>query len=204
MNPRGLFITFEGGEGAGKTTQIKRLAAALGPDTIQTREPGGTPEAEAIRETFFKNNGQNWPPEALVLLMFSARVLHTENLIRPALEKGTTVLCDRYTDSTRVYQGYAGNLALDKIEAVKELSIGDFEPDLTFILDIAPEEGLKRADTRAGETTFEAKDLTFHHKIRDGFLTIAKENPDRCVIIDASQDQDTIAQQILQAVKNVR
>jgi dTMP kinase len=204
MNPRGLFITFEGGEGAGKTTQIKRLAAALGPDTLQTREPGGTPEAEAIRETFFKNNGQNWPPEALVLLMFSARVLHTENLIRPALEKGTTVLCDRYTDSTRVYQGYAGNLALDKIEAVKELSIGDFEPDLTFILDIAPEEGLKRADTRAGETTFEAKDLTFHHKIRDGFLTIAKENPDRCVIIDASQDQDTIAQQILQAVKNVR
>ena len=204
MNPRGLFITFEGGEGAGKTTQIKRLAATLGPDTIQTREPGGTPEAEAIRETFFKNNGQNWPPEALVLLMFSARVLHTENLIRPALEKGTTVLCDRYTDSTRVYQGYAGNLALDKIEAVKELSIGDFEPDLTLILDIAPEEGLKRADTRAGETTFEAKDLTFHQKIRDGFLTIARKNPDRCVIIDASQDQDTIAQQILQAVKNVR
>lgn len=204
MNPRGLFITFEGGEGAGKTTQIKRLAAALGPDTIQTREPGGTPESEAIRETFFKNNGQNWPPEALVLLMFSARVLHTENLIRPALEKGTTVLCDRYTDSTRVYQGYAGNLALDKIEAVKELSIGDFEPDLTFILDIAPEEGLKRADTRAGETTFEAKDLTFHQKIRDGFLTIARKNPDRCIIIDASQDQDTIAQQIFQAVKNVR
>lgn len=203
MQPRGLFITFEGGEGAGKTTQIKRLAAALGDDVILTREPGGTPEAEAIRNTFFQNNGQNWPPEALVLLMFSARVLHTENLIRPAIEKGKTVLCDRYTDSTRVYQGYAGDLSLEKIEQVKTLSIGEFEPDLTFIMDIAPEVGLKRADTRAGETTFETKDITFHEKIRNGFLTIAKQNPDRCVVIDASRDADTIATQILQAVSNV-
>jgi dTMP kinase len=201
MHPRGLFITFEGGEGAGKTTQIKRLAASLG-DVVMTREPGGTPEAEAIRNTFFQNNGQNWPPEALVLLMFSARVLHTENLIRPAIEQGKTVLCDRYTDSTRVYQGYAGNLALEKIEHIKTLSIGEFEPDLTFILDIAPEEGLKRADARAGETTFEAKDIGFHEKIRDGFLTIAKQNPDRCVVIDATQNADAIAAQILQAVKN--
>ncbi len=204
MNPRGLFITFEGGEGAGKTTQIKRLAAALEGNVILTREPGGTPEAEAIRNTFFQNNGQNWPPEALVLLMFSARVLHTENLIRPALEKGQTVLCDRYTDSTRVYQGYAGNLSLEKIEQVKTLSIGEFEPDLTFIMDIDPEQGLKRADIRAGETTFEAKDLAFHQKIREGFLTIGRANPERCVIIDASQDADTIAAQILQAVNNVR
>lgn len=200
MTPRGLFITFEGGEGAGKTTQIKRLAASLG-GTIQTREPGGTPEAEAIREAFFRNNGQNWPPEALVLLMFSSRVLHTENLIRPALERGTNVLCDRYTDSTRVYQGYAGNLSLDKIEQIKTLSIGEFEPDLTFILDIAPEEGLKRADKRAGETTFEAKDLTFHRKIREGFLAIAHDHPARCVIIDATQDADAIAAQILDYVK---
>ena len=198
---RGRFIAFEGGEGAGKTTQIKRLAAALGPDVILTREPGGTPEAEAIRNTFFHNNGQNWPPEALVLLMFSARVLHTENLIRPALEKGQTVLCDRYTDSTRVYQGYAGNLSLEKIEAVKTLSIGEFEPDLTFVMDIAPEIGLKRADTRAGETTFEAKDITFHEKIRQGFLTIAHDYPARCVIIDATQDADAIAAQILHHVK---
>lgn len=201
MQPRGLFITFEGGEGAGKTTQIKRLAASLGGNVILTREPGGTPEAEAIRNTFFQNNGQNWPPEALVLLMFSARVLHTENLIRPALEKGQTVLCDRYTDSTRVYQGYAGDLSLEKIEQVKTLSIGEFEPDLTFILDIPPEEGLKRADTRAGETTFEAKDITFHEKIRQGFLTIAHQNPERCIVIDATHNADTIAGQILQAVK---
>ncbi len=202
---RGLFITFEGGEGAGKTTQIKRLAASLGPDIVMTREPGGTPEAEALRNTFFQNDGQNWPPEALVLLMFSARVLHTENLIRPALEKGQTVLCDRYTDSTRVYQGYAGNISLEKIEAVRELSIGNFEPDITFILDIKPEEGLNRANARnAVESSFEAKDITFHEKLRQGFLTIAKQNPDRCVVIDASQNEDTIAEQILTKVQNVR
>ncbi len=197
---RGLFITFEGGEGAGKTTQIKRLAAAL-PGCIVTREPGGTPEAEALRNTFFQNNGQNWPPEALVLLMFSARVLHTENLIRPALEKGQTVLCDRYTDSTRVYQGYAGNLSLEKIEAIRELAIGDFEPDITFILDIKPEEGLKRANKRnASEHAFEAKDIAFHEKLRLGFLTIANHNPERCIVIDASQKEDAIAKEILEKV----
>lgn len=198
---KGLFITFEGGEGAGKTTQIRRLAEALG-DVVVTREPGGTPEAEAIRATFIQNNGQNWPPEALVLLMFSARVLHTENLIQPSLLMGKTVLCDRYTDSTRVYQGYAGNLALDKIEAVKELSIGRFEPDITFILDIAPEEGLKRASARAGEATFEDKDIGFHNKIRDGFLTIAREHAGRCIVIDANRNADIIADEILAHVQN--
>lgn len=205
MSARGLFITFEGGEGAGKTTQIKRLAKSLGDDVILTREPGGTPEAEALRDAFFQNNGQDWPTEALLLLMFSARVLHTEKLIHPALAKGQTILCDRYTDSTRVYQGYAGDMPLDRIEAVKNLSIGDFEPDLTIILDIDPEKGLERAGARnASENTFEARDLPFHRKIREGFLTIARENPARCVIIDASQDEDTIAGKILEAVKNVR
>lgn len=205
MERRGLFITFEGGEGAGKTTQIKRLAASLGENIVLTREPGGTPEAEALRNAFFENNGQDWPVEALLLLMFSARVLHTEKLVRPALAQGKTVLCDRYTDSTFVYQGYAGNVPLEKIEAVKTLSIGDFEPDLTVILDIDPEEGLKRTGIRnAAESTFEAKDLGFHQKIREGFLTIARQNPARCVIIDASQNEDTIAGQVLAAVKNVR
>ncbi len=199
---KGLFITFEGGEGAGKTTHIKRLAEALG-DCIVTREPGGTPEAEALRNAFFENKGQNWPPEALVLLMFSARILHTENLIRPAIERGQTVLCDRYTDSTRVYQGYAGALSLEKIEQVKTLSIGEFEPDLTFILDIDPQEGLKRTGVRDdGEISFEAKDLTFHQKIRDGFLTIAQNNPNRCCIIDATQAPDDIARQILERVNS--
>jgi dTMP kinase len=200
---RGLFITFEGGEGAGKTTQIKRLAASLGGDVIVTREPGGTPEAEAIRNTFFQNNGQDWPPEALVLLMFSARVLHTERLIRPALEAGKTVISDRYTDSTRVYQGYAGNLSLGKIEQIKALSIGAFEPDMTFILDIDPEEGLKRAGKRGGvEVTFEAKDITFHQRLRAGFLDIARKNPERCIVIDAARDEEAIAEEILRAARN--
>ncbi len=197
----GLFITFEGGEGAGKTTQIKRLAAALG-NCVVTREPGGTPEAEALRNAFIENNGQNWPPEALVMLMFSARILHTQNLIMPARMNGQTVLCDRYTDSTRVYQGYAGGLSLEKIEAIKELAIGGFEPDITFVLDIDVETGLKRADKRGpGESTFEAKDMAFHERIRQGFLTIARENPKRCVVINASEDENTIAEKILNVVK---
>lgn len=198
----GLFITFEGGEGAGKTTQIKKLAASLGDDVILTREPGGTPEAEALRDVFTKFYGQNWPTEAVVMMMFSARILHTEKLIRPNVMIGKTVLCDRYTDSTRVYQGYAGGISLEKIEAIKELAIGNFEPDLTFILDIAPEDGLARATGRGQTTdTFEAKDLTFHKRLRQGFLTIAEKNPDRCIVIDAMQDEETIAAQILQRVK---
>lgn len=199
----GLFITFEGGEGAGKTTQIKKLASSLGNDVVLTREPGGTPEAEALREVFTKFYGQNWPTEAVVMMMFSARILHTEKLIRPSVMTGKTVLCDRYTDSTRVYQGYAGGISLEKIEAIKELAIGNFEPDLTFILDIAPEDGLARATGRGQTTdTFEAKDLAFHKRLRQGFLTIAEKNPDRCVVINALQDEETIAAQILTAVKN--
>lgn len=201
---RGLFITFEGGEGAGKTTQIKRLAASLGDDCVVTREPGGTPEADALRKVFIDYNGQDWPPQAVLLLMFSARALHTEKLLKPSLAAGKTVLCDRYTDSTRVYQGYAGGISLDVIESLKQTAIGDFEPDLTIILDIDPVIGMKRADARAGESTFEHKDMNFHQKLRDGFLTIAKQNPARCVIIDASRDEDAIAADILEAVKNVR
>jgi dTMP kinase len=199
---RGLFITFEGGEGAGKTTQIKKLAQALGGDCIVTREPGGTPEAEALRQVFFQQNGQDWPPEALVLLMFAARVLHTEQLIQPNLLSGRHVLSDRYTDSTLVYQGYAGNLSLEKIEQIKNLSIGEFEPDITFILDIDPEEGLIRACGRSNnETSFEDKDIAFHQKLREGFLDIAAKNPERCVVINAAQEEDVIAAQILESVK---
>lgn len=196
---RGLFITFEGGEGAGKTTQIKRLTASL-PDAIVTREPGGTPEAEALRKVFFENKGQDWPVAAALLMMFSARSLHTENLIKPSIAAGKTVISDRYTDSTRVYQGYAGAVPLEQIETIKHIAIGDFEPDLTFILDIDPEEGLRRANVRTGNgNTFENKDLSFHHKIRQGFLDIATKNPARCVVIDAMQDETAIAEQILAA-----
>lgn len=193
---RGLFITFEGGEGAGKTTQIKKLAARI-PDCVLTREPGGTPAGDALRSVFIDHQGQDWPPIALLLLMFSARVLHTEHLIKPALARGQTVLCDRYADSTFVYQGYAGGIPLQDIQTIKTLSIGTFEPDITFILDLDPVIGLKRTGKRdPSGHTFEAKDIAFHEKLRNGFLTIAKENPTRCVVVDATQDMDVIAEQI--------
>ena len=201
---RALFITFEGGEGAGKTTQIKKLADALGSCVI-TREPGGTPEAEALRNVFVEHHGQDWPPSALLLLMFAARALHTEKLIKPSLAEGRTVLSDRYTDSTRVYQGYAGGLSFKDIESVKKSAIGDFEPDLTFILDIDPAIGLNRAGARKTDgDTFESKDLYFHTQIRKGFLDIADKNPERCVVIDATQSEDAIAEQILRKVNDVR
>jgi len=202
MKP-GLFITFEGGEGAGKTTQIKRLAAALG-DCIVTREPGGTPEAEALRNSFIAHKGQDWPLSAQALLMFAARTLHTDRLIKPMLAEGKTVLCDRYTDSSRVYQGYAGGINLEEIESIKQIAIGDFEPHLTFILDIPPAIGLIRAGARyQNDDTFEAKDISFHEKLRQGFLDIAKNNPKRCVVIDATQSEDVIADQILKRVRDV-
>ena len=199
---RGLFITFEGGEGAGKTTQIKKLGAALGDDCIVTREPGGTPAAEAMRNVFTTQRGQDWPVVSLLLLMFSARAHHTITFIQPAIQSGKTVICDRYTDSTRVYQGYAGGFSLDGIETINNIAINSFEPDLTFILDIPVIEGLKRAGRRTADDSFESKSIEFHEKIRQGFLDIAAKNPKRCVVIDALQDEDTIAVQILERVKN--
>jgi dTMP kinase len=198
---RGLFITFEGGEGAGKTTQIRRLAAALGDDCLVTREPGGTPDAEALRNLFIAQSGHDWPSEATLLLMFCARVLHTKNLILPALEQGRTVLCDRYTDSTRVYQGLAGDIGEKNIEAVKRIAIGEIEPDLTFILDIDPEAGLRRASSRGAADSFESKDLAFHRKIREGFLSIADRYPARCVVIDALDREEIIAAKIMEKVR---
>ncbi len=194
---RGLFITLEGGEGAGKTTQIRLLADALrtsGRDVVETREPGGTPAAEALRAAFIQHQGNDWPVAAQVLLMSAARTLHTDSLIRPALAAGKIVISDRYTDSTRVYQGYGAAYDHGAIETIKNLSIGDFEPDLTFIFDIDPAEGLARTRGRGGAgDTFEAKDIFFHEKLRGGFLDIAKKNPARCVIIDATAARDVIA-----------
>lgn len=198
---RGLFITFEGGEGAGKTTQIKKLAAAL-PGCVITREPGGTVEAEAMRDLFVAYKGQNWPVEAQLLIMSSARAHHTATHILPALQCGKTVVCDRYTDSTRVYQGYAGGLSLDVIEMVSKVATYNLEPDITFILDIAPSEGLRRAGRRTADDTFESKTIDFHEKLRQGYLDIAHKNPKRCVVIDATQNMDVITKQILERVKH--
>lgn len=203
---KALFITLEGGEGAGKSTQIKRIAAALekmGRQVVVTREPGGSKAAEAMRNLFIAENGAEWPLTAQALLMFAARSHHTETFIKPALADGKVVICDRYTDSTRVYQGYAGGMGLKAIDNIKELAIGDFEPDLTFILDIDPEVGLKRGAGRSNDTdtTFEQKDIAFHQELRKGFLEIADGNAVRCKVIDAAQDEDNVAGAIMAEIE---
>lgn len=204
----GLFITFEGGEGSGKTTQINRLADALtkaGRKVITTREPGGTPEAEKIRDFLVQRDGGNWSPMAEALLLFAARVMHYNDIIAPALENNKIVISDRFTDSTRAYQGYGHGMELDKLEQLKELTMGEVEPDLTFILDIESEEGLARSERRLNaeslhiaqtEDRFEKLEIEFHERLRQGFLAIAKDSPDRCKIIDATKSPEDMAEEI--------
>jgi dTMP kinase len=207
----GLFITFEGGEGAGKTTQINRLAQSLTEQShkvITTREPGGTPEAEKIRDLLVQRDGGQWSPISEALLLFAARSLHAERVIKPALDEGKIVICDRFTDSTRAYQGYGHELDLKVIEDLVDTVLGGLEPNLTFILDIEPESGLSRSERRLAsealdikqrEDRFENLEIEFHEKLRQGFLEIAKNNPDRCKVLDATQSIDDISQEILKA-----
>ena len=204
----GLFITFEGGEGAGKTSQINTLAQSLtqaGHKVVTTREPGGTPESEKVRNLLVQRDGGNWTPMAEILLFFAARVMLVEKIIRPALEEGKIVICDRFTDSTRAYQGYGHDFDLQAIEQLKETALGGLEPNVTFMLDIDPQDGLERSGRRLAaealnvkqkEDRFENMDLEFHTRLRNGFLQIAKDNPERCHVIDASRDLDSVAQQI--------
>ena len=192
MTAKGLFITLEGGEGTGKSTQIKLLAdklSAQGHEVIITREPGGTPEAEKIRDLLVHRDGGNWTPMAETLLFFAARAMHVETLIKPALAEGKIVISDRFTDSTRAYQSYGHGMEPDIIESFVQLSLGGFEPDLTFILDIDVTAGLERAGKRiagegSAEDRFEKMDIAFHERLRQGFLEIAARNPERCAIID--------------------
>ena len=197
---RGKFITLEGGEGSGKSTQIKLLAeafAAAGKPCIITREPGGTESAERIRNLLVSGSTDAWSPISETLLFYAARVEHVERKILPALESGTHVLCDRFADSTLVYQGIGKNLSEDFIRSLHCLTLGDFAPDLTLILDIDPEEGLKRARAQThNEKRFEELSLDFHRQVRAGFLALAEREPERCVVVDASQDKTTICQYI--------
>ena len=209
----GFFITFEGGEGSGKTTQINRLASTLthlGKQVVTTREPGGTVEAEKIRDFLVQRDGGDWSPIAEALLLFAAREMHYQKVIKPALENGKIVICDRFTDSTRAYQGYGHDLPLEKIEQLKKITIGDVEPDLTFILDIDCKEGLSRSNRRlenevseaeSKEDRFENMELAFHEKLRQGFISIAKNDPDRCAVIDASSNIDDVHETIMDTVK---
>jgi dTMP kinase len=195
----GLFITLEGGEGAGKSTLISGLATrfeALGRDVIVTREPGGTTGAETIRALLVTGDADRWTPLSELCLFYAARQDHLDRLIRPAIAAGTVVLCDRFADSTRAYQGQAGGTGRDAVEALDQLIVGDTQPDLTLILDIDPEIGLVRAAARRGtEDRFEGKALAFHRALRGAYLEIARDNPDRCKVLDATNAPDALLDQ---------
>lgn len=190
----GHFISFEGGEGTGKTTQVTKLTrrlAAAGIGVVETREPGGTPAAEEIRRLLVEGDPKRWEPLSEVLLHFAARREHLEKVIWPALQRGQWVVSDRFADSTRAYQGFGLGLSAPIIEILYDLSVGDFEPNLTLILDLPVDVGLKRAKWR-GDTAarYERMGKDFHERLREGFLAIANENPDRCRIVDATGTPD--------------
>ncbi len=226
---RGRFITLEGGEGAGKSTQLRRLNAALNssdltgeinqsallardlmkkisPDTpsiLKTREPGGSPGAEEIRALLVNGEPGRWSCLTEALLHFAARRDHVERTIWPALDAGYWVVCDRFFDSTMAYQGYGLGLDHGVIKSLRQITLGNFQPDLTVILDIDVEIGLKRAVARhGGEDRYEKMDLAFHQRMREGFLEIANQEPRRCVVVDADADPDTVQARIWDAVSS--
>jgi dTMP kinase len=203
--PRGRFITFEGGEGAGKSTQLRLLDDALrctGVDTMTTREPGGTPGAEQIRALLVRGASGRWDAMTEALLHYAARRDHLVNRIRPALERGAHVLCDRFADSTMAYQGYGLGLGRDPVEALHRLVVGDFGPDLTLILDLPVAEGLRRAAARGDhDDRYERLDRAFHERLRQGYLDIARREPARCVVIDAGGAVEATHALVLRAVR---
>ena len=206
MTRHGLFITFEGGEGCGKTTQIQKLAKRIksisSTPFVVTREPGGAPSAELIRGLLVNGDAEKWRPATEGLLMSAARHEHVEQIIRPALAQNKLVMSDRFVDSTIVYQGIVGGVARNDIDAMNHIACGEIYPDVTIILDIDSQIGLARAKSRgAGENRFEAKGLAYHEKVRAGFLDIAVDDPSRCVVINANRTPDDIAEDVWQAVR---
>ncbi len=201
---RGRFITIEGGEGGGKSTQIKRLARALeaaGRTVVTTREPGGSQGGEEIRALLVQGAPERWDPMTEVLLFAAARREHVVRTIEPALAAGRWVISDRFADSTMAYQGYGRGIDRAALEALRRLAVDALVPDLTLILDLPVEIGLARARARAGqELRFEAMDTAFHERLRQGFLAIAAAEPQRCAIIDADQSIDAVHAAIVAAV----
>ncbi len=201
MVQRGTFITFEGVEGAGKTTQAERLATALGPDVVLTREPGGTPVAERIRDIFLTSDGIT--PMTELLLMAAARAQHVDELIRPALEANRIVICDRFTDATVAYQGYRGGIDLALIHHLNRVATGGLTPDITFILDLPPAIGLQRQQSgKTHRDRLDREPLELHRKVREGYLSAAKTDPDRVKLIDATQSPDAVHAAILTKYQN--
>ncbi len=194
----GLFVTFEGGEGAGKSTQIRRLAEALrarGHEVLLTREPGGSPGAEAVRHVLLSGSAEAFGTRMEAILFAAARNDHVEAVIRPALLQGKIVLCDRFIDSSRVYQGVTGNLEADFIETLQRIAVNGVVPDCTLILDIPARLGLERAKKRSAATAdrpdrFEKEELETHEKRREAYLDIAAREPERCHVVNATQDEE--------------
>lgn len=205
----GLFVTFEGGEGAGKSTQIRRLSQrleALGRQVVATREPGGSPIAESIREFLLCGEARRFGPLAETMLFAAARADHVASTIRPALERGAVVLCDRFADSTRVYQGALGAVPATALDALEGIAMGPLRPDLTLILDVPVELGLSRAEGRRRELgerpdRFEEENLAFHSRIREAFLAVAAAEPQRCAVVDAAGTPDEVEARVWASVQ---
>ena len=196
-------------DGDGKIRDISSHVSDLNPhnlnfETIKTREPGGTPSAEILRDLLTTGEVEKWTPMSEALLMWASRYEHLIQVIEPALNSGKNVICDRFYDSTYAYQGVAHNLGIDKMEKLKKIIIGDIEPDVTFILDIDPKVGLKRSLDRPNqENRFESYNIDFHNKIRSAFLEIAKKNKNRCVVVDASLNEQEINNLIITVIDNL-
>jgi len=203
---RGRFITFEGGEGTGKSTHAALLAdrlKALGIGIVLTREPGGSPGAEAIRHVLLSGVAKPLGVEAEAMLFAAARTDHVSVTIEPALARGAWVICDRFVDSTRVYQGTLGHLDPKFLRALERVTVGDLKPDLTFILDLPADVGLARATRRRGEGTadrFEAESRAFHEELREAYRLLVAAEPTRCVVIDATEPKATVAERIWKTV----
>ena len=204
MSERGRFITLEGGEGAGKSTQQRLLVSALqsqGLEVIATREPGGSPGAEEIRTLLVKGDSLRWDGVSEALLHFAARRDHLRSLVWPALERGAWVVSDRFADSTLAYQGYGHGLDRKVYDQLYRIVCGDFKPDLTLILDLPVADGLARAGKRGGgEDRYESMGAAFHERLRQGFLKIAEEEPTRCRVVDASKDEAAVARALRAAL----
>lgn len=206
----GKFITIEGGDGAGKSTQLRLLVARLageGIAAVVTREPGGTPTAETIRKVLLSGKVKSLGAEAEALLFAAARADHVDRLIRPALAAGEWVLCDRFFDSTRVHQGAIGGVDAGQLDALERVAVGRNRPDLTLMLDVPAEVGLSRVKARLEESggvpdRFESDEIDLQQRRRQAFLDIAAANPGRCVIIDANRDEGAVAEDIWRAVES--
>jgi dTMP kinase len=203
VTARGRFVTVEGGEGVGKSTNIDFLCSLIrqrGFEVRTTREPGGTPAAEKIRDLLLEHGEETIPDVAELLLFFAARSLHVENVIRPALERGTWIVCDRFTDATRAYQGRGRGLDPSRIDTLAAWVHGDLEPDLTLLLDAPAELGRGRAERRSDADRLEVETAAFHLRVREGYLELAAREPRRFRVIDAGQPLARVQAQLEQAI----